>query len=168
MTSTTTLERLAAEAYSYFESFKRETSPDSPQWRLKKERPEWVYDLVYAAHGDGDFMPDDWRYDCIHSALEYLADEDNDPDDAHEFADGQVDVYTGARLHWLASNLQRPGYVDEAVGEFGATDSDSGEFDVAHAIGLGQYQEASEVFGLVVEALREREAELVDEDGDDA
>jgi hypothetical protein len=160
MTSTATLEALAAEAYACFESFKRD-GDDATLWRLKDERPEWVFDLVYAAHGDGDYLPDDWRYDCLHSALSHLADE-GDPDDAHEFADGQVDVYTGSRYAWLASDLRRAGYVDGARDELGGE-----SLDIAEQIGLGQYAEASEVFASVVQSLRDRLDAIEDEDEDE-
>src|SRR6266516_1712460 len=112
---TTTLESLAREAAGWFETAER---PDGESFtRTKDGTPEWVTDLVREAHGD-DFLPDDWRYATISDALNFLAD-DGDPDDAGEFADQAVDVYTGARFAWLASNLNRAGYVDEAVAEFG-------------------------------------------------
>lgn len=107
-------------------------------------RPEWVHDLCYAAHSD--FPPDDYRYALIRSALSTLS-EDEGADD-HEFADSEVDTYTAARFQWLASNLKRMEYVDQAQDEFGHADN------IADAVGRGQFVEAAEVFNLVRAALQ--------------
>ena len=119
---------------------------------LKDGSPEWLSDLVRAAHGD--FLPDDWRYERIHSALESIADCDvSTQAELHElgpgWADGPVDVYTGARLEWLASHLQRPNYCDEAISELGAPL----EPDIIATIGYGQYTEAREVFDSIAGSL---------------
>lgn len=147
---------LAGEAYDQFETAERADGESFV--RLKEGAPDWLVTLVHEAHGD--FLPDDWRYACIKSALGFI--HDNEPgelddshellDDSHEFADGEVDVYTSARLAWLSSNLNRASYCDEAVEEFGISD-DGGIID---RIGLGQYAEASEVYYSVVTSLRVR------------
>lgn len=155
----TTIYALAGEAYDWFEVARRATGDteggpreDGEEFiRVKDGAPGWITQMVYSAHGD--FLPDDWRYACIRSALAWI--HDNEPEDvadAHEFADAEVDVYTGARLAWLASNLQRQFYCDEAQSEFGI-DPDAGVVD---RIGLGQYAEASEVYAAVVAALTEQ------------
>lgn len=118
---------------------------------LRDDAPQWVRDLVHHAHDE--FLPDDWRYEAIYSAVEFLADEDNDPDDSHEWADGLVDVYNAARAAWLGSHLYRGGYCNEAVAE-GLVEP---EADIYDRIGVGQYVEAREVWGLVVGALRDVE-----------
>jgi len=147
---TVTIETLAREASSGLEVATRE---DGTLFRRKRDdAPAWIENLVYHAHGR--MLPDDWRYSCISAALCHLAD-DGDPDDAHEFADGHVDIYTGRLIEWLASSLSRVVYCDEAASEFGVEPG-----DIAKAIGIGQYAEAVEVYGLVVEALRERADEL--------
>ena len=153
----TTIATLAQEAYDWFE---RRQRGDTDDWfyALKDGRPEWVFDLVWAAHDDGDFLPDDWRYDCIHSALGHIADNDGD-EDASEFADSQVDVYNGARFAWLASHLQRQFYVDAATEEFGPPDDAS----VTAQIGMGQYLEATQVFQQVYQTLEERLEQIEDE-----
>lgn len=159
---TVTISALAAEAYAALET---RTRDDGERFTTSKDdAPEWVKDLVYTAHGD--FPPEDWRYDCIHSALSHIADSGaDDADDlddaAHEFADGHVDVYTGARLQWLASNLDRPGYVDDAVAQMGAADLDTTE-----RIGLGQYAESLEVFESVRRSLADRMDDVQDADDD--
>ncbi len=160
-TQEVTIASLAGEAYHWFETAKRatgdtETGPredGDPYTRLKDDAPQWLTDLVYSAHGD--FPPDDWRYDCIRAALSAIEDNDGD-EDAHEFADSHADVYTGELFAWLSSNLQRQGYVDDAVSEFGY-DADRG---ISGQIMLGQYAEASEVYALVYRALEERLEEV--------
>ncbi len=164
-----TLQDLAREAFEQFERRTIEGRDPESFYALRDGRPEWVFDLVYAAHDDGDYLPDDWRYDAIHSALAHIiddADEDADMDDdeAHEFADGNVDTYNGARFAWLASHLNRQFYCDEAAEEYGEPDG------ITDRIALGQYAESREVFEQVVTALRERLDEIAgeeDEDGDD-
>ena len=111
----TTIQTLAAEAGACFETATRSRVvggsgelEEDRYVRVKDGSPEWVTELVHAAHDD--MLPDDWRYEKIADALEYIAEVD-DPDDSGEFADQAVDIYTGARLAWLASHLSRPGYL---------------------------------------------------------
>lgn len=150
-----TFSELAGEAYGMFERRTREDG--DAYYTLRDGAPEWLHDLVHEAHGD--MLPDDWRYDAIHSALGAIHDSGADtPDDCddleHEFADGEVDAYNGARVAWLGSHLQRGGYCDEAQEELGAS---GGVYDL---IGAGQYMEAREVFASVLDSLRERFEEL--------
>lgn len=148
MTSTTSIQDKAREAAEWFESAERVEGDEPSRYvRTKDGCPEWVTELVYAAHGD--FLPDDWRYSIIQDALEMIADSDDPEDAAGEFADGAVDAYTSDRLAWLSSNLNRAGYCDDAAREFGARE----EPDIIAAIGLGQYYEANEVYFLVLQAL---------------
>src|ERR1700675_250302 len=110
-----TFQECAREVAAAFETARRvEDDPESTYVRRKDDAAEWTRDLVYAAHAD--FGPDDWRYACIWSAAEAVAEyetEDDAQDGRGEFADGYVDVYNAARLEWLASNLNRAGYCDE-------------------------------------------------------
>jgi hypothetical protein len=160
---TTTTCTLASEAASWLETAKRE-GEDDYYVRIKDGAPEWVREMAYAAHGG--MLPDDWRYACISAAVDAIdeAGEDGDLDDrGAEFADGQVDVYTGERFAWLASNLTRQGYVDDAVSEGLA----SPELDIADRIGLGQYMEATEVFSAVRSFLEDRAEDADDEEDED-
>ena len=156
MTIEATIEAVASEAYGWFTTTLRGEDTITV---LKDDAPQWVTDLVHEAHGDG-FLPDDWRYDSIRSALESISEGD---EDGSEWADGNVDVYTGRRITWLASNMQRASYVDEAVEELGHSDQ-----GITGDIGVGQYAESVEVFGLVLQAVQERvdELESEQEEGD--
>lgn len=157
----TTLPLLAREALEHFETFKRDGS-DETEHRTSDDAPEWVVELVRDAHrARGDLMmPDDWRYASIASFLEVVADMDEDepyPEDrVTEWADGNVDVYNGARTAWLASHLLRASYVDDAAEE-GLVAPGTDLFD---RIGVGQYLESQEIAGEVLEALRERLEDL--------
>lgn len=148
------LSELAGEAYGWFEHKTRNNGEGFVT--LKDGRDEWVNDLVYAAHGD--FGPDDYRYNAIQNALRHIADNDTDEDSASDFADSEVDVYTAERFAWLASNLQRAGYVDEAREDLGPTGS------VVDDIGRGQYLELQEVYSSVVGSLEARLEELESEE----
>src|SRR5690606_28493130 len=126
------------QAYRWFEVAQR---LDNQHYvRVKEEAPEWVGDLVRAAHDNANILPDDWRYDRIYQALSYLADTDPDNWDAHEFADQAVDVNTADRLHWLGSHSRRAAYVDEAVDNMGWPGS------IYDAIAYGQFYEAQEIY----------------------
>lgn len=157
---TTTIHTLASEAYEHFTTKVR---GEDTIVVLKDDAPEWVGDLVREAHG-ADFLPDDWRYAAIRSALGAIAGEATDEIDdlGAEWADGHVDVYTHARLKWLASNLTRVAYCDEAREEYGEA-RDGG---IVGIIGMGQYAECREVFGFVRGAL-ESELEAREDDEQD-
>lgn len=116
---------------------------------LKDSAPEWAGDFVREAHGTA-ILPDDYRYEYIRDALEFLAeaDEDQDPNDlAAKFAD-QTDPYTDNLLTWLSSNLFRLSYCDEAQDE-GLLRQDA---DIPHRIAAGQYMERMEIFNQVIQA----------------
>jgi len=156
----TTIAELAGEVYSQRE---RKTRDNGDAFECFKDgAPEWMTDVMHAAHDT--MFPDDWRYACAFAACSEIHDcaEDRDADElqdlAHEFADGYVDTYTAARTAWLASNLHRLAYCDEAVEE-GLVAADA---DISDRIAVGQYAEALEVFGAVVGALAERANELSD------
>lgn len=143
------IQTLAAEAYGYRERKTRDN--DESYVVVRDGAPEWIGELCQYAHGD--MLPDDWRYGAIFAALGAIADlgDGADLDDyAHDFADGMVDTYNGARLAWLGSHLSRAGYCDEAAEDLGGS-SDG----ITGAIALGQYAEALEVYGLVVDFLRD-------------
>lgn len=148
-----TLQQLASQLFDAMETKTRDNGDSFV--KLAEGSPEWMTEAVHAAHGD--MLPDDWRYRKIMEAAEALASGD-DPDDGGEWADNAVDVYDADRLRWLASHSSRVDYCDEAAEEYG------GEGGMIDRMGWGQYREASEVWALLVEALRDLET---DDDSDD-
>lgn len=138
-----TVQTLAAELSAQFEQ--KERNNGVKFWCKKDDAPEELTDLIHKAHGD--FMPDDWKYQFIVQALDTIAEtEDEDELDAPNM---EPDVYTHDLLNWLASNLNRPNYVDEAVEELGHGDS------ITDDIGYGQMKEKEEVYYSVLESLRD-------------
>ncbi len=105
--------------------------------------PQWMVDIAHEAHGD--MMPNDHKYEFISEAIDRFSEEE-DPDRAME--DIEPDIYTGELLEWVASHGERPGYVDEAVAEFGHSDQ-----GVVGDIGMGQYMEKTEVYGSIRNSL---------------
>lgn len=156
---------LVALAGTASEHFQHRTREDGTEYVSRTDdAPDWIADLCYAAHGSGDFLPDDYRYAWTLEALHVIAEaceEDELEDLAHDFANDMT-PYTSERIAWLASNLTRTGYCDDAAREYGFTVEDSGGVD--GLLGLGIYAERYEVFTLVARYLeRHSEAQEVED-----
>ena len=126
------------------------------------DAPPWLEELCHDAHGT--LLPDDWRYSFIVEALDAIAHSD-DPDEA----ESEVDVYTHELLSWLASNLDRVGYCDEAAEEGLVSRppaaSRRGPWrgpSLIERISMGQLMERREVTASVLDSLR---SHLEDSDG---
>lgn len=144
------------------EAFETRTREDGERFdALRDGSPEWMTDVCMDAHDS--MLPDDWRYRMIRAAAAWLAEDDADPDDPGEFADDFVPIYNRERVAWLASHLDRAGYVDEAADE-GLIDYPSGPSRLMDLLGIGIYCEAAEVYRLLAESL---EALASDEDDED-
>ena len=109
--------------------------------------PQWFSDLCWTAHDRGNIGPDDWRYEFIQDALVELG---NDADDDAAPDLDSLYPYTADRLRWLSSRLDRSGYCDEAMEDFGkpaTTDT---------LIAWGMQRELEEVYRLVRDFLQYR------------
>lgn len=127
---------------------------------IKDDAPQWVTDMARKAHGN--MMPDDMRFKMIREVLSCMAGHveadtehdgvefDLDHDVRHEVCDGLVDVYTSALTAWLGSHIERPGYCDEAIREYGSPDADD---DINKRISMGQFAEYEEIFGSIVDSI---------------
>jgi hypothetical protein len=160
-TRTEQIYELAREAYHCFENAER---PDGTSFvRVRDGSPQWVSDLVRAAHGD--FLPDDWRYISIRAALGDIA--DNEPDNLDEYrgewADSNIDTFNAERSAWLSSDLRRAGYCEDAGEEFDFEVGSGPRGGVFDLIGLGQYAESEEIYDAVITSLRERVEEKEEE-----
>lgn len=157
-----TLAEKAAEARSWLHRGEREV-PGIGQILLPKPgAPGWLQPMCLSAHEDGDMLPDDWRYEFIGDALDVLAEpDDRDPRERFdEWADGAY-IYTHEQLSWLASNLNRLGYCDEACEQYG----DTLEWDTQRRIIAGMRHEQELVFESILaslEALVEEEEEAAE------
>lgn len=150
MTNLTETARLFANA---FESRTRDNG--DAFLALKDGSPDWMTDALYNAHGG--ILPDDHCYrmasevsDAFAETLEYDADADLDYW-RHECIDAMVSVYDADRFAWLASNLARAEYCDEARGEGMVSDDAS----LSDRIAAGWYREAESIFEAIRAAIEE-------------
>jgi len=155
----TTIVELASQAYKALEI---ETRIDSKEfYKLKDSAPDWMTDLLRAAHGG--MMPNDWRYRFIHSALANIADADDESsrdgllDCVSEWADGDLSIYNIDLIAWLESDLTRGDYVNEGMANSGKPDN------IWQALRGGQYEEIYETYSLIIDFLAERIAEMKEE-----
>ena len=122
----------AKEALAYFEKANRTNGVEF--WKVKDGAPQWVTDLCFASHSDGAMLPDDWRYVFIVEALVALEEE----------IELEPDIYTSELCAWLASNVNRVGYVDDARDEWGGDVK-----SIVDELQLGQLTEKREVLDQV-------------------
>jgi hypothetical protein len=146
-----TVKQIASELNSQFHEQTRTNGEKF--WSLKPDNYDQYIDAVRDIHGT-DMLPDDWRYSMIVSILDKIKEYDAETvedfeDTRHEIIDGLVDIYNQDRLNWLASNLCRSEYVDEAVSEFGWPEKEG----IYQAIAYGQYREIEELFNNIMNYL---------------
>lgn len=152
-----TIQSLATEVSREFVKGTR-TDGLTEYWLRKENKQDWIQEAIHAAHGD--MLPDDWRYEFIVQALNAMSEYDN-PDTARDSL--ELEPYTDMLTAWLASNVNRVGYVDEAVAEFGHTSLNNTYADYKGIIGdiaVGQLFERHEVFDSVRESLEKRLSEM--------
>lgn len=130
-------------------AFATKTRDDGSECVYLPDAPEWMTDAVHAAH-DGK-APDDVTYRMCSEIADRLTDRDPDEwDDARsEECDSLVDVYNADLSRWLASHLDRAGYVDEAIDE-GITDPSNGIFRL---IACGQLREYELIWDALASAI---------------
>ena len=154
------VKELAGEAYRHLEFRDR---PDGSRFvTTKDDAPDWVRDLCFAAHDDGDWLPDDQRYQMLLDALGFIKyDAAESAHDLGELSDksenefrDDVDVYTDRLGAWLASSVRRVGYLDEVFSEYGG-DIDDG----ARLLMLAQSFERRDVLHAVWSFLSEKTTE---------
>ena len=135
-----TIQELADYAYGFFHKV---TKPTGEIWVYKDNTPEWIKEMTRAAHAE--MGPDDWKYEFVVEALAHISDASDEDVESPQL---EPDAYTGELLAWLASNLNRPFYVDEAVHEFGHSDQ-----GIIGDIMTGQVKEKEEVYYSVFRSL---------------
>jgi hypothetical protein len=108
--------------------------------KQKDDAPDWVNDVCREAHGD--LLPDDYRYAFIQDALEAIVNSD-DLDDIEIDAD----TYTSDLIDWLGSRNSRYSYVDDAIENFGKSDT------IIDDIRSGQLVEKREVLDAIINEL---------------
>lgn len=148
---------LAQQLRNEFHVGKRPEAVGSRYVFLNREAPPWMHDVVQEAHGMG-MLPDDWCYETIREALDFIIENGGDLEDlenwedcTHEFSDSGVDIYVGDLTAWLHSHPQRIGFVDQAKALVGASE------DTVRALRQGQYLERGFIFSRLLWALERRE-----------
>ena len=150
----TTWHTLATEAASWME---RATRDDGTVYRRFREgHPDWLQDLAYAAHDNGDIWADDWRYGFIEEALDALAYADPDADPDEVIAEIEPDIYTSDLTRWLDSRNSRVFYLTEVLEEFG------GDLDGFQLLSMAQAQEKQETASQVLAFIMERAEDMED------
>jgi hypothetical protein len=145
-----TIQDLAREGSTFLTT---STRPDgSTFYRLADNAPSWVFKMVHSAHGV--LMPDDYRYRWSAYALDAFADYD-DPETA--ISELEAEPYNSQLLAWVASNLSRMDFVDEAISE-GCCET------LSEALSWGQAAEMREVYCSVLESLVTEVEELAAEE----
>ncbi len=99
-----------------------------------------LMELIRNAHDE--MMPDDYKYQFIHEALEGIAESDDTDDIGIE-----ADIYNSDLLKWVSSNLTRASYVDRAIAEIDGYDN------LWQALSNGQYLERYEILHSVISSL---------------
>src|SRR5690606_15952949 len=116
----------------------RERHDGTKYWAVEEGAPEWVRKLAFAAHDEGEILPEDFRHLFIVEALETLVE---DPE--AQSIMWEPETYTSELIKWLdAYPSYRMGLVDEAVSKLGW----SGLFNALQA---GYLLEKEEVLALV-------------------
>lgn len=136
---------LARVAQAGFESATRRNGDE--YLRLRSQTPSWVGSLVFAAHQNGDLLPDDWRYVFAQAGLSHIIDACLGATREELTSTIEPDISGGSLAAWLGSNLLRFGYCDDALEHFGPPER---TFDL---LMRGQLLERQEVFGTVWEVL---------------
>ena len=115
---------------------------------VKDNAPENVKDFIRDVHGT-EFLPDDYRFDTIHSILSNMLQYDDLEENSHEIIDGLVSIYNYDLTSWLSSNNLRHHYCDEAVCNSFVVENSS----IIERLQAGQYQEISELYYNIINEL---------------
>jgi len=146
----TTIQQAAQQMYDKFIQDKR--NDGTKFWKLALDRPEWMKEVVFAAHDEGGVMPNDTTYEFIKEAACVLSemDEDTDEDAARDAIYEQIepDVYTSQLTGWLDARNDHVYYLTEVLEEFGGDIKDGFQL-----LGLAQQKHKHEVAFAVLEAI---------------
>lgn len=102
-------------------SFQIKTRDDGTTFYcVKDDEPEYISDLCYDVHGG--MLPDDYIYQFLVEALEYIDDNiddlTDDLDDIDVYDACDPDYMNSDLLRWVSSNLLRMNYCDEVLKEY--------------------------------------------------
>ena len=138
------IKQAAREAGTYLVRKTRDNGDD--YYHLSDDAPEWVRDMVYAAH-DG-MMPDDYRYMFVARALDRI-DEADDVNDI--MIDDPFSTDTSDLTAWLESNARRIAYFDDILTDYRYTDDAPYSYQV---LAVAAIQEELDVLDSVLRSLK--------------
>ncbi len=153
--------KVASAFNAAFQTFKRDATGDELFLKLRDKVPQWMHDAVQSAHGD--LFPDDWVYSKCAEVVNRIASElhsgdlEDVRDNQAEIVDGLVDIFNSELTAWLASNVYRIGYCDEATEEYGPLENG----EVIPIIRNGQYYEIDQIFTAILSAIETQSNEAV-------
>jgi hypothetical protein len=132
-------------------AFESHTRADgSVFWTTKDGAPQWVSDLVHAAHCDA--LPCDWRYGKITDLAHDFGDLSTFAGfNLEQWADGAGDVYTHDLLQWVSRVSWAVDAIDSAASDWGTNDE-----NFVQQIMTGQRYMLEELARAVVSALQEQ------------
>lgn len=156
--------QLAKEMQDQFKLIRREDG--SEIWVLKDDHPEWMQDVMYAAHSDGASLPDDTVYDLAHDCINAIAecDKEDDADTLRDAIDEIEPEYRTWQLFTWAARWSE--YIDEVCSEFGSYKVD-GAHDITTIFQTAQGFQIREIGGRIIEALEELASDGDDEDDEE-
>jgi hypothetical protein len=99
---------------------------DALEWRVRGEdqnyvalkdgSPEWMTEVIRAAHGDK--MPDDTTYEFCKKCAEAIA-EAEEGEEREAIMEIEADIYTHDLTGWLHARADHVYYLTEAIEQFG-------------------------------------------------
>jgi hypothetical protein len=122
--------------------------------KTKDDCPEWLKDAIQEAH-QGD-LPNDWIYSVCDAACCAIDDDElTDEDSLHEWADGQVDIYTKDLATWYADMCNSSTF-SNAEGE--AEDAGCESSDIDERLKVIQYYAISSIGRTILDAVKSNES----------
>jgi len=148
---------IATEAQDWMTSDERDNGQRFVHF--KEGYPEWLRDMAYAAHDNGEMFPDDYRYLFMEDIIDALTDRDPESTDPEEVAyELEPAIYTSELTAWLDSRNSRVYYLGEVMEEFGGEVRDGFQL-----LGMAYNAEQREVASSVVQFVLKRAEELTEE-----
>lgn len=115
------------------------------QWKLNDDASHDLAKLVMEMHDEE--MPNDWRFDMIHSILTELKANQSSPINTFDMADSLTDVYNHDLKTWVSTH-SRDSYIDNGIEE-GLIDPTNKTF--CQLIMAGQFRCIEQMIDLAVE-----------------
>lgn len=151
-----TIRTQAQEMFDQFTSSTR--SGGETYYHLKDGAPEWMTDVIHAAHGST--LPDDTIYEFCRDCIAAIVDDTDDDADADDCRDAISEIQPEFRTYqlfmWAA---QWSEYIDEVTSNYGAYQIESSS-DLVSLLQAAQMCQIEEVGGHLIEALETRADEL--------